>query len=536
MPPTRTHQPHHYFNMPPYSRPKERQQGELQQNDDQFLFHQDSLRVDRDPAIPTAVDANAFALQLHKDGRYVFTDPLQSYDPLGLHHIPLPPESRLWRPNPVARGDREEEPLPFNAPMLENPLFDSNFCAFYPSIGVENHKGFFRGEDEEWTCYRRNYFAMTCSWGAANDKGLEIKHHDPYLVLEKETHTYHPINAFTMNITARVFDDPLKPIALVQHTPKRDKGPVNTPTYIPLGPTALWQIRYGASRFSPGSGAQGTGQQSQTTHFERLQFKKATANNGKRRAAQQHYEIEISLCAGMKDSLGLMHYIKIASRKSHRIVVRGRSPGHYHKDRPIEKEDQRFSGGRPLNQGLVQHQFATVPGFGRKHRFSYPDAGYSQILSQSALFTNSLVSPHEDTLESADDDNDDQVSNTDAPSPRTVESEDGVDGYQFFPAPVSQNHNMADSSSKLPAPGRSVNMPRNLDVSREQSALAGKDNVSPFSADALSQYSRPNHSEAEGFQPCHATATATRLRSGYADLDNSMNADYGLQPAIPTAV
>ena len=502
------------------------------------MFQQSSLRVDREPATLTAADVNAFAPQLQKDGAFVFADPIQNYDPLGLHHVPLPPESRLWRPNPVARGDREEEPLPFNAPVQDNILLDSNACRFFPSIGVEGHKGFFRGEDDEWTCYRRNYFAMTCSWGAATDTGVEIKPHDTYHVVESETQRCHKVDAFTMNITARVFDDPMKPIALVQHTPKRDKGPINTPTYIPLGPTFLWQIRYGASRFSPGSGAQGAAQPSQTTHFERLQFKKATANNGKRRAAQQHYEVEISLCAGVKHSSGLTHYIKIASRRSHRIVVRGRSPGHYHKDRSMEKEDKILSSGRSLHQGLIQHQFATLPSFSQKNGFSYTDAGsaYAQMLNQPTFITGPLMAVQEDVSESTEDGNGDQAPTTRAPSPRTVESEDDVDGYRFYPAPVSHNSTRMDNTPKLPNSRRSVDMLHTPDVPRERSGFGGKDNIGSFNTDTLSQYSRSNNSDAEGLQPCHVSAVATPLRSGYTDMDNSIVADYGLQSAMPTAV
>jgi hypothetical protein len=59
--------------------------------------------------------------------------------------------------------------------------------------------------------------------------------------------------------------------------------------------------------------------------FERMQFKTATANNGKRRAAQQYYEIVLDLYANTSQG----KQIKVASCVSSPLVVRGRSPGHY---------------------------------------------------------------------------------------------------------------------------------------------------------------------------------------------------------------
>jgi meiosis-specific transcription factor NDT80 len=64
--------------------------------------------------------------------------------------------------------------------------------------------------------------------------------------------------------------------------------------------------------------------------FERIQFQKATANNGKRRAQQQYYNLVVELYAEIASSVpGEMQWIQIARRQSHPMVVRGRSPGHY---------------------------------------------------------------------------------------------------------------------------------------------------------------------------------------------------------------
>ena len=61
--------------------------------------------------------------------------------------------------------------------------------------------------------------------------------------------------------------------------------------------------------------------------FERLQFKHATANNGKRRASQEYFAILVEVWAKIRSISE--PWTLIATRKSAPVVVRGRSPGHY---------------------------------------------------------------------------------------------------------------------------------------------------------------------------------------------------------------
>jgi meiosis-specific transcription factor NDT80 len=126
------------------------------------------------------------------------------------------------------------------------------------------------------------------------------------------------VHNFAMSIAAVVDGRDGKSIELVQHTPKRDKGPQEKPARITLGP------REGFN--------QTPGQPAMEATFERIQFKTATANNGKRRAAQQYYHLLIELFIHV-DHPHPDRWIKIASRMSAPMVVRGRSPGHYRSER-----------------------------------------------------------------------------------------------------------------------------------------------------------------------------------------------------------
>lgn len=67
--------------------------------------------------------------------------------------------------------------------------------------------------------------------------------------------------------------------------------------------------------------------------WKRLQFKHATANNGRRKGLQQHYVVQIGLLGKAKNG----ETIKIAEIQSGPVIVRGRSPRNFdsRKDVPL---------------------------------------------------------------------------------------------------------------------------------------------------------------------------------------------------------
>lgn len=202
-----------------------------------------------------------------------------------------------------------------------------------PEIFGKIDKGFFMA-DNDWTCYRRNYFSLNCSYTLTptipNGSMYLVQHNGPGP----------QVNGFAMSIAAVVDGRDGKAIELVQHTPKRDKGPQEKPARIALAPRPpASHGMYGDSSMGSRSGMydspgfnQNPNQPAVEATFERIQFKNATANNGKRRAAQQYYHLLVELFA----DVGTQHpdrWVKIASRMSAPMVVRGRSPGHYQAER-----------------------------------------------------------------------------------------------------------------------------------------------------------------------------------------------------------
>ncbi|TLS26920.1 hypothetical protein PpBr36_03971 [Pyricularia pennisetigena] len=172
-----------------------------------------------------------------------------------------------------------------------------------------NTKGF-RAEEGEWTSYRRNYFSCTASYTLnPQPPGIAIQ-------LSDSSGKMHRVSGFAIGLSA-VISGENQPIELVQHTPKRDKGPTSAPQKIRLEPR-------------PAHPPAGNAWMHMVQHtFERLQFKRATPNNGNRPAPQKFYSLEIELWADVGNGQE-EEWIKIGYKRSARLVVRGRSPGHYH--------------------------------------------------------------------------------------------------------------------------------------------------------------------------------------------------------------
>ncbi|KAK4195411.1 putative phosphate-non-repressible acid phosphatase precursor [Triangularia verruculosa] len=137
-----------------------------------------------------------------------------------------------------------------------------------------------------------------------------------------------------------------------------------------------------------GSGQEidGTNRVTVGVSWKRLQFKHATANNGRRKGLQQHYVVQINLLVKAKGG----EYVKVAEVQSGPVIVRGRSPRNFdsRKDVPLSgdkrllerksveglglasgsmKPQQQQMGtpqGQPLNQDFGQGFLQRYQGMG----------------------------------------------------------------------------------------------------------------------------------------------------------------------------
>ncbi|KAF9428469.1 hypothetical protein BGZ94_002260 [Podila epigama] len=279
-------------------------------------------------------------------------------------------------------------------------IYDMNQTrSFQLEVTARIDKGFFTSNNI-WTCYRRNYFQVSTTYrikdfnhnmepdvpcllevteplldiDALNAQRLQdpttmtqtleaLNTRDRKPEVEPASVTSgHPthlevVTGFSVSINSSISCSDKK-IELVLHTPKRDKGPQSIP--------GLREIRGGGMLIQPASSIP----QSVVT-FERVQFKTATANNGKRKAAQQFYVLMVDLYAHTESG----RTICVASCQSDTLVVRGRSPGHY-TDEPSSDCSVR-QGVNGHGQGQVQGGGYSVNGGPeRRHSTMVPPRSY----------------------------------------------------------------------------------------------------------------------------------------------------------------
>ena len=247
----------------------------------------------------------------------------------------------------AARSIRPQS-LPFND-FCPLKTIKSDGQTIVPEIHAQIVKNVFF-HDNTWTCYRRNYISVECSYS------LEPSADNARIYLESDDKEHLvQIQALAVSLHASVDTKDGKAIELVQHTPKRDRGPQYAMRIEKLSPAPRG---HPISGYSTGAApaphlphqldeasdvaniAPPNPKQTQHT-FERVQFKQATANNGRRRAQQQYYHLIVALYADVRELNGSEpKWVKVAQQVSPTMVVRGRSPGHY------SSEDSRAGGSR----------------------------------------------------------------------------------------------------------------------------------------------------------------------------------------------
>ena len=258
-----------------------------------------------------------------------------------------------------SRPGRQSTP-PFEETKVLGEIVNQRNHRVTPEIQASIPKGFFEVEGK-WTCYRRNYFPVFCSFSTKPQVP------DGYYYLQRDGQHTAQISQFAVSISAKTAVMPNQDSqsrGLVQHTPKRDKATESTPGKVVIQP--MTQISsntmppnihsYSSPQhvspnmivnYQPFSGEQQQSPPTQHT-FERIQFQKATANNGKRRAQQQFFHVVVELWADI-GRMGKPEWVEIANKQSAQMVVRGRSPGHYkdngRRDSTTSMDPDRGTGG-----------------------------------------------------------------------------------------------------------------------------------------------------------------------------------------------
>ncbi|KAM3419725.1 hypothetical protein BST61_g3058 [Cercospora zeina] len=348
-----------------------------------------------------------------------------------------------------------------------------------PEVHAKVEKGFFLSNlDSKWTCYRRNYFSVQCSF----ELHPNIANGRMHL---KRTNNQHaePIQAMGMRLSAAVDGSGGKAIELVQHTPKRDNGPKNkidVTKVLPHPPTTRSDVsahggyHVGMSTFHATGQVAGpflplqtsgadtaTAANSQasslsasygypagsahlplpgqnTSHtFDRVQFKQATANNGKRRASQQYFHLIVELFADVrKDGASEPTWVKVAHRVSEKIVVRGRSPSHYQNEGHHQNgRSGSTSGGNGPGAGAASTFGNLTTGGFRQSSTAY-GGGVSGANYRSYAYGCQASPDHSSSASSIDGGADNEYQADSVMSEAERNDIQTHEGYRYYPGPL----------------------------------------------------------------------------------------------------
>ncbi|KAF2236705.1 p53-like transcription factor [Viridothelium virens] len=248
-----------------------------------------------------------------------FSDVLSTYDQ------PLQPEQNGTESESI---DRDNKLLSFSVPTLHYRLLDYALRPTSITLSAQLHGMFFLAESPwaasgetaapptELTCYRRNLFQITGT--------ITLPRMLRFIMTEQGEQI--PIIAQELSISATesVEGNSVKIISVPWKTPATNQPVVEDKAEKEPSAILLDLIN-------------GQEMDSEFVSFpiawKRLQFRIATANNGRRKELQQHFVVRLKVVATLATGIKVL----IAESQSGAIIVRGRSPRNFQsrKDFPL---------------------------------------------------------------------------------------------------------------------------------------------------------------------------------------------------------
>ena len=280
-----------------------------------------------------------------------FTDMVAPFDPV----LPDQPQD--------SSIDHNNKLLSFSLPVYHFTLLDYSMRRTSLSVSAQLHGMFFLAESPyttspsenappqqgaELTCYRRNLFQITGS--VTLPRGMR------YIMTDQGDRIPILAQELTVSATESVEGNPVKIISVPWKTPSvaaansgtalEDSNPGTTakvekePPPIPLDIMAGQDLDTDYATFP--------------IAWKRLQFRVATANNGRRKELQQHFVVRLKVVA----TLSTGAKISISEVQSGPVIVRGRSPRNFQsrKDLPLSgsaaasRKNQANSAAAALNR------------------------------------------------------------------------------------------------------------------------------------------------------------------------------------------
>ena len=241
--------------------------------------------------------------------------------------------------------DRDDELLSFQATTYNFPILDSHLRRISVPLNARLHGMFFMADPSntldvfpqmaipELTCYRRNLFQVTGS--------ITIPRNLRFILTDRGDRVPIVAQELTISATESVEGGTVKLISVPWKTPI-NSPPIapedkieKEPSTIPLDLMSHHDPDMDFATFP--------------FAWKRLQFRIATANNGRRKELQQHFVARLKLIA----TLSTGQRVAIAEARSAAIIVRGRSPRNFErkKDHPVGERATGRKASLPTNFG-----------------------------------------------------------------------------------------------------------------------------------------------------------------------------------------
>lgn len=229
--------------------------------------------------------------------------------------------------------DRDHKLLSFSLPSLDYVLLDYTCRQASISLTAQLHGMFFMAESPwanngdgssppaELTCYRRNLFQITGS--------VTLPRTLRYILTNEGKQIPIVSQELVVSATESTEGNAVKVISVPWKTPAN----TNTSTGTAADDKMEREPPSIALDMSGIQDMDATDYASFPIQWKRLQFRIATANNGRRKELQQHFLLHLKIIA----TLGTGGKVPIATAQSDPIIVRGRSPRNFQsrKDTPL---------------------------------------------------------------------------------------------------------------------------------------------------------------------------------------------------------
>ena len=231
----------------------------------------------------------------------------------------------------AASINRDDKLLSFRLPTYNFTLLDYSLRRTSLSLSAQLHGMFFMAEpssdgavdsiNSELTCYRRNLFQVTGS--------ITLPRTMRYIMTDQGDRIPIISQELTISATESVEGHPVKLISVPWKTPASNNNTSTPedknekePTSIQLDTMSNQDMDADYATFP--------------IAWKRLQFRIATANNGRRKELQQHFVVRLKVVATVSSGAK----VSVCEAASGAIIVRGRSPRNFQarKDMPVGRD------------------------------------------------------------------------------------------------------------------------------------------------------------------------------------------------------